>query len=113
MVGFVSLLSFELMIQTEPSKNVTGQHKERTFQCKSKEGEGGGGLGGHNFLVTKRGVRANSPLLGTPPPYNYCTVPNLQRCSDHVGSKGLSICSKNNYSVYPTINNYLISPAEK
>ena len=42
MVGFVSLLSFELMIQMEP-KNVTGQHKERTFQCKSKEGGGGGG----------------------------------------------------------------------
>ena len=48
MVGFVSLLSFELMIQMEPSKNVTGQHKERTFQCKSKEA-GGGGVGGHNF----------------------------------------------------------------
>ena len=49
MVGFVSLLSFELMIQMEPSKNLTGQHKERTFQCKSKEEGGGGGLGGHNF----------------------------------------------------------------
>ena len=50
MVGFVSLLSFELMIQMEPSKNVTGQRKERTFQCKSKEGGGGGGLGGHNCV---------------------------------------------------------------
>lgn len=46
MVGFVSLLSFELMFQMQPSKIVTGQHKERKFQCKSK-GRGGGG--GHNF----------------------------------------------------------------
>ena len=47
MVGFVFLLSFELMIHMEPSKNVTGQHKARAFQCKSKEWGGGGG--GHNF----------------------------------------------------------------
>ena len=38
MVGFASLLSFEVMLQTQPSKNVTEQYKERTCKCKSAGG---------------------------------------------------------------------------
>ena len=35
MVGFASLRSFEVILQTQPSKNVTVQYKERTCKCKS------------------------------------------------------------------------------
>ena len=40
MVGFASLLSFEVMLQTQPSKNVTehAQYKERPCKCKSAGG---------------------------------------------------------------------------
>ena len=52
----------------------------------------GGGGGGHNFYVTRRGVRAFVGIVGRgryvillyvrliiqpPPPDNYCTVPKL------------------------------------
>ena len=38
MVGFASPRSFEVILQTQPSKNVTVQYKERTCKCKSVGG---------------------------------------------------------------------------
>ena len=38
MVGFASPRSFEVILQTQPSKNVTVQYKERTSKCKSAGG---------------------------------------------------------------------------
>ena len=35
MVGFASPRSFEVILPTQPSKNVTEQYKERTRECKS------------------------------------------------------------------------------
>ena len=38
MVGFASPRSFEVILPTQPSKNVTVQYKERTCKCKSAGG---------------------------------------------------------------------------
>ena len=38
MVGFALPRSFEVILQTQPSKNVTEQYKERTCKCKSAGG---------------------------------------------------------------------------
>ena len=38
MVGFASHRSFEVILQTQPSKNVTEQYKERTRKCKLAAG---------------------------------------------------------------------------
>ena len=54
-----SLLRFEEMYQMQLSKNVTGQHNKK----KKANVIRGRGLG-HNFEVTRRGVRANLPFLG-------------------------------------------------
>ena len=38
MVGFASPRSFEVILRTQPSKNVTEQYKERTCKCNSTRG---------------------------------------------------------------------------
>ena len=40
MVGCVSLRSFEVMLQTQTSKQFISLHNERTSKCKSGVGEG-------------------------------------------------------------------------
>ena len=43
MVGFGSLISFEVIFQAQPSKTGSVQHNGRTCKCiKSGQGEGGG-----------------------------------------------------------------------
>ena len=54
MVGFASPRSFEVILPTQPSKNVTEQYKERTRECKSA---------GAPLNITLRQAHFQLPLL--------------------------------------------------